>query len=198
VRLAAVHGINVGPDESVAPAWQSALRSRGMRADVTDIRWPSKGGFMSDAVAFVNPHFKAAADEAVVHGLQDFAHGGPGIVVAHSMGTVLALNAERLLRTGLPILCLASPLSNPGIRPMLEAAGYGQRPRATSIHVWNDDDPIPGGKRAEQPSYFQAVRVAVADNEASEFATEHAVTLYLRHPHTHAALRLLWERMDDA
>lgn len=148
---------------------------------------------MGDVASFADPHFKADADEAVVQGVLAFLDR-PGVLVTHSMGTVLGLHALRLLALPAPILCMASPLSNPPVRAALRAIGYGRTPVEPVIHLWNADDPIcaPG----DQPEYFQATRIAVADNEAAEFSTEHAVELYLRHPHTHNALRLLWERGD--
>lgn len=194
MRLLAVHGVNTSASEPVASLWESILREEGIACEMTDCRWPSTGDFVKDAAAFTLPQFREDAVESVVHGMQDFAAGGFGVVLAHSMGTVLALHANRLAQIKLPILCLASPLSNPAIAPALIAIGFGRLPAEPVIHIWNDDDPIPGGMLADQPKCFQATRIAVADNEAKAFDSEHNVELYLRHTHTHNALRLLWER----
>lgn len=197
MRILAVHGVATDAADPVGELWERELREAGVASVVTEARWPSTGGFAADSVALAGAQFRGAAVEAVTHAVQDFAAGGYGIVLAHSMGTVLALHVERLLRTGLPIICLASPLSNPAIWPALHAIGFGLKPREKVIHLWNDDDPIPGGKFAQQPDYFLDTRIAVANND-NDGGNEHNVALYLRHPHTHNALRLLWERGGGA
>jgi len=196
MRILAIHGVATGEDDPVATLWQKELRAHGVRCEVSDGRWPSTGSFVTDAARFADPQFRNDAIESVAHAVDDFALGGSGILLAHSMGTVLLLHAERILRTKFPILCLASPLSNPLIWPTLHAIGFGRPPALPVIHIWNDDDPIPGGNNAHQPDYFLATRIAVADNEAKQYLTEHDARAYLRHPHTHRALGLLSERIS--
>ena len=194
MRILFVHGINQDPGEPFDKLWVDELRGAGLPCEGVGARWPSTGSFIGDVIKFMTPTFKADADEAVCHALLDFARAGGGVVLSHSMGTVLAINAERLVRTGLQMVCLASPLSNPAVLQALLAIGYGREPAEPIIHLWNDDDPIPGGKHAQQPSYFKASRIAVASNEAKAFASEHDVRAYLRHQHTVNALRVVASR----
>jgi len=193
-RLLAVHGIATGADAPVASQWRQTLAAaHAIQVPVEECRWPSTGSAAGDCAALaLSPEFRMEALESVVHGLADFAEEGHGVVLAHSMGTVLAVQAERMLRTGLPMVLMASPLSNPALHLALDGMGLARPPSRRLVHIWNNDDPIPGARSAVQPEYFEAVRIAVADNELGEISFEHDVRLYLRHVHTLTALETAW------
>ena len=193
MKILAIHGINTGADDPVAELWEHTLRDSGLPCEVAEARWRSTGTVIGDVAAFSAPGYTLRTLEDVCDGLREFAYTGGGVLLSHSMGTVLLIQAERLLRTGLPIVCLASPLSNPAIAKALMAVGLGRPPPSRVIHLWNNDDSIPGGKLAKQPGYFNDTRIAVADNDLEGAESEHDVRLYLRHLHVHNAIKVAWE-----
>jgi len=184
LRILAVHGINYSDNDPVAELWESILCDMGVNCRVEDVRWGSTGMISGDVAAFARPSFRAKVVAKVDGALEAFAAGGPGVVLSHSMGTVLALHSERRVQTGLPMVCMASPLSNIGIVGALKAVGFGGSPPGRPMHFWNNDDPIPGGTASRQPNYFDATRIAVPDPEALKINadSEHDVRLYLGHP----------------
>lgn len=184
LRVLAIHGINTGDDDPVAEVWEEILNENGIRCKVEELRWGSTGMISGDVAAFTNMKFRRDVNKKIEDGILKFAVGGGGVILCHSMGTVLALHANRKLHLKLPIICMASPLSNRALIGQLKAIGYGQTAYGNPTHYWNDDDPIVGGSAALQPNYFNAVRIAVPDPEARKMNanSEHDVRLYLGHP----------------
>lgn len=190
LRILAVHGINTEVDYNVEEIWEDELIENGVNCIVDEVRWGSTGMVSGDVAAFTRPKFRADANYKVERALRAFFEDGPGVVLAHSMGTVLALHANRKVQSDMPFICLASPLSNRALIGALKAVGYGQVPYGRPYHFWNDDDPICGGSAAKNPNYFDAVRIAVPDPEVRKMNanSEHDVRLYLSHPHVLSAL----------
>jgi hypothetical protein len=184
LRVLAIHGVNTGDEDPVGELWEDMLNASGIRCKVEELRWGSTGLISGDVAAFTSIAYRNKVNQIVEDGIAKFAADGPGIIICHSMGTVLAIHAMRKLRLDMPIICLASPLSNRALLGSMRAVGYGGTAYGKPKHYWNDDDPIPGGSASLQPSYFDAVRIAVPDPEVRKMNanSEHDVRLYLRHP----------------
>lgn len=201
-RVLFVHGINTPPDEPLASPVAALLRSAGLDdVEVYVARWLSTGGFTHDCLEFAtsilgSTDFRDRAVREVATDMQTWLAGGDGVIVSHSMGTVLALEvARRRFFDGDPPgrhVFLASPLSNPLILPALQAVELARPVHWQIPHLWNQDDPIccsPIG--AKNPPYLAERRIAVPDNIDGD--DPHALRHYLTHPHVISAIRFAFD-----
>lgn len=199
LQIAAVHGVNTGPQErrTFAESWERTLQAIGVPCEVTPCPWPSMDSGIKDSLRILwDPWFRDGAVVLVRNAIKDWVKEttGPRIVIAHSMGTPLALDALRDLRSPVPLLAIGSPMTHPIFGPRLELAGFGRawndRPQPPAIT--NRDDGICalrwlGQRFIRRPKGFRVVEVEVeveAGGEPKGWVREHEAELYLRHPET--------------
>lgn len=193
----AIHGINHTPGEPYGLPWQVVLRDNDVLARVREGSWNSSGLFVGDALFFINPHFREEALERVCDAMLDFKARGGGVVLAHSMGTVLHEQAERYLQTGMPTVYIGTPLTNPFIVPGLNLVGLARGGRGDGprpISLWNRDDPIVGGHAKFASANLDEREVSVGGDGFGVDQAEHAAALYLATREARNALNLSWER----
>lgn len=157
--------------------------------------WNSTGELLGDAIFYASPQWHMQALEHVTCAWAEFAAGGYGIGIAHSQGTVYLQQAERLIRTGLPIIFLGSPMTNPALMLAIRAVGYGRavsaRRRPTSF--WNVDDPIVGAKAKIPLAGCTEIEVSVRGDAWGTRSGEHAAEVYFSTREVRNKLRALWE-----
>lgn len=197
MRGKAFHGVNTPDGLAYEQSWERALRDGkdGVHIRLERGPWNSTGELVGDAIFYANPQFHMEALEHVTREWAAFAMGGFGIGIAHSQGTVYLQQAERLLRTGLPIIFLGSPLSNPALMLAIRAVGFGRAiegPRRP-ISFWNVDDPIVGGKMKFPLQGVDEREVSIDGDAWGTRVSEHAAEAYLSTREVRNAIKALWD-----
>jgi len=103
------------------------------------------------------------------------------IVIGHSMGQVMMIEAVKALSVDIPMISIGGPLSHPIWGKALRAVGLGKPDKRWHDipMLWNADDIVPAWHFWQtNPKGFHPIRIAVAGS----FRNEHPMELYLRHP----------------
>lgn len=202
VQIAAIHGVNTGAIEQQRfhREWQDTLCAAAGSGsyEVTGIPWPSIGTAAGDGLRlFWDVRAREAAIASVVYGLKRWLEKpGPRVIVAHSMGTVLVLEALRVMGGGVPIVGIGSPATHPLLARRLAFAGYlrsvQRKRRPTTIQ--NKDDGVCalrlpfGGRLTMASGAYLSEWIDVEPDKPVGWAAEHGADLYLAHETTLRAI----------
>lgn len=194
LQILAVHGINTPADVPYGGDWSDAL---GIDCEVTEARWDSTGSVAGDVFKILlNKRERNKAVGAVTMQLRDFeARSGPKLLLAHSMGEPLLLEAVRRVQPNLPIITLGGPLSHPFFGNTLATVGLRKpTPGEPPLRFWNRHDGVCCSRflGARQPSWMEAARIAVAGDTG--WVVEHDAVLYLENDNVRRAVRALKEK----
>ena len=197
VSFACVPGLNQAHGEDVADRFESLLGAGGIDAKCFGVPWYSTASFVGDVVEFSadpirhffgSPQFRNQASTAVRRRLRELVTNDPSVVVlAHSMGTPLAVLALRQLAAeGIPpprTVFFGTPYGHPLHSAWLRALGFERTPPRRILSFWNRDDAIVAlpGIDPVFPHWLDSVRVAVP-NAAAAGQWEHDAEFYLTHP----------------
>jgi hypothetical protein len=190
----AVHGINTPAEVPYAADWREAL---GFDCEVVEARWDSTGSVVGDVFKILlNKRERNKAVGAITSQLRDFVErDGPKLLLAHSMGEPLLLEAVRRVQPDLPIATIGGPLSHPFFGNTLATVGLRKpTPGDAPLRFWNRHDGVCCSRflGARQPSWMNATRIAVAGDTG--WVVEHSAVLYLEHDNVRRAVRALKEK----
>ena len=186
-RVLAVHGIKTPTDEQYGLLWASAIHSvTGIDVEVTEARWASTGTVLGDLLKLlaVPGQLRGAVGDVArqIYLFDELGVEAPSVIIAHSMGQALALEAVRALRCTIPVVTLGGPLSHPVFAQALRTAGIARAPALTPVHLWNRDDGVCASKLfgTRHPHWMAAHEVVVPG--WGGYALEHPAERYLASP----------------
>ncbi|TDV36831.1 hypothetical protein [Actinophytocola oryzae] len=167
----------VGAEELGPPALWPSFVNRALVA--VDRRWGrSAGGVLLRCVRQVYRYLSHPALAEEIRGVvTDTIAGRPGVVVAHSLGSVVVFDAltRGLLPPGTSLVTIGSPLSWPTIRRRIDG---GSPPEGCSWHNFHDLLDVVTGGHGLGPA-----QAGVVDHQVSNgWLDPHAAVRYLRQP----------------
>jgi len=198
-----VNGINTPPAYPLEREVRKTLLENDIDVDVCSGRWVSTGSIRRDIQkTLFNRQWREEQIGIVQKALVQLADNIEdrecmGCVLAHSMGSVFAAEAERREQTHLPFVFVGSPYNHPIWKAALATAGLMRSMPLTPWNFHNDDDPVTTSKflGARPPSWMKNERVAIAGHAG--LAKEHMISEYIMHPNVLGELReLLWPEED--
>lgn len=178
--IAIVHGVNTPHGEPWADDF--AWLQHGIGATLVKVKWPSKS-FMGDGIRW---QMSRRYREHVMHHIGAALYGvKPDLVVTHSFGQVVtnAFWAKHGL-PGCPVVNIAGPLTNPGLR--LLHGRWSPPPGLRPTVILNRDDQITSLFGSWRP-VSQAREHVVVDVDIA--GDEHPVQHYLEHPTVQNVIR---------
>lgn len=137
--------------------------------------------FMSDVSTYLAmKRAKEAIWGVITEAWNGFGPEGPDLVVAHSLGTVVAWDVFAKLGSGLPrpkgLLMMGSPLYLSTVRTKMSARISDALDVDNWIHIYDDGDLIAGGRAIS--THFAGVEDVEVENPA--FPTSHDYPGYIR------------------
>lgn len=137
--------------------------------------------FMADVATYLAmKRAKEAIWGVITKAWNEFGPGGPDLVVAHSLGTVVAWDVFAKLGSGLDgpkgLLMMGSPLYLSAVRTKMSAPITDALDVANWIHIYDDGDLIAGGRGIA--AHFAGVEDVEVENPA--FPTSHDFAGYIR------------------
>ncbi len=177
-----VHGINYG-GEDYAASWQRALWRAGVVVRCVPAPWSSTGTIAGDLAGMCfSPGFR---DRAVDEVRERIELVRPDLIIGHSAGQPVGIEAARLAGYTGPILTIGGPLSHPVYGRALRLVDMGEHPiPAKVLHLWNADDGVCCSRLlgTRHPGWMAEARIAVAG--FGGWVREHPAELYLDHAKT--------------
>jgi hypothetical protein len=184
-----VHGIAQDPTEraTFAGRWERLLAAAGIQARIVGATWDSSGSITIDIARIASqPRWLSAQVDSIA---QHIALAD--LVIAHSFGAPLVVEAMRRSSIALPLFAIGSPLGHPIHGFVLGLLGMTAKPgrRQAAFDVFNVDDPVTTspllGRFDTSRDGWVPVRVALPGNGGFG---EHSDVGYVSHP---TFLRLL-------
>lgn len=170
-KVSCVHGVA----NDWFSRWFSDFETGIPYADTSPVNWPSTGSFLLDSAQFFREEHRERWIRTVLSQIREQA---PDVVVAHSMGSVLAIEALAQLTERPRLVLIGSPFHHHVLGPALELKA---RSLVNCESFWHDRDPI---ARHGRRTHFTSTQIWVSGS-----GDQHRAELYLDHPLVQAAIK---------
>lgn len=200
-RAYVVHGIATPKGYPFATECEKALSKSKITVHATCGCWDSSGEVVPDIrLTITDRMWREKQIETVAEDLTNFAavvEARPdvtAVLIGHSMGSVFLNEAERRLRTGIPLVYIGSPFSHPIWKQAFRAIRLYRKPGQRPKLFYNYDDDVSSSRVfsrgvALPPRWTDAVRVAEAGKGA--FVEEHGHVGYLENANVARCIRTI-------